>query len=106
MQLGTKLGYFTLYVSHTEDVLRCSFFKRGPSSSYSGLLCVFWRTLVLGTQSALAVAHRVEAHRIRYVFLFSEETSELYLLLLELNDFSAFRPILFLCFTNVRLLAR
>ena len=43
--------------------------------------------VVLGTQSALAVAHRVNAYRIRYVFLFSEETSELYRLLLELNDF-------------------
>ena len=41
------------------------------------------------------MAHRVNAYRIRYVFLFSEETSELYRLLLELNDFSGFRPNLF-----------
>jgi hypothetical protein len=41
MQLETKLGCFFLCVSHTEDVLRCSFYKRGPSSSYLGLLCVF-----------------------------------------------------------------
>jgi hypothetical protein len=53
-----------------------------------------------------SVAHRVKAHRIRYIFRFSEETSELNRFLLELNDFSSFRPILFLCFTNVRFLAR
>ena len=41
MQLGTTLGYFFRCAPHTEDVLRCSFFKRGPSSSYSGLLGVF-----------------------------------------------------------------
>ncbi len=81
-------------------------FQKRPVFLLFGPLVCFWRTLVLWTQSALAVAHRVKSHRIRYVFRFSEETSELYRLLLELNDFSAFWSILFLCFTNVRLLAR
>jgi hypothetical protein len=106
MQLGTKLGYF-FFVSFIQKMwYGVRFSKEAHLPPIRAAFVCFGRTLVLWTQSTLAVAHRAQAHRIRYIFWFSEETSEFYRLILELNDFWALRPKIFLCLTKVRSLAR